>query len=113
YSAIQFTSYAIWVGTLFLFFLAPNAVASVQNAPMSSTLAVVYMGLFPGVVAYIAWSYVLSRIPASRAGSYLALIPVVALLIAWLWLNETPALISLLGGAVVFSGVMLVNQHRT
>jgi drug/metabolite transporter (DMT)-like permease len=70
------------------------------------------MGLFPGVVAYIAWSYVLSRIPASQAGSYLALIPVVALFLAWLWLGEIPTLSALLGGAVVLAGVMLVNRRR-
>ena len=112
YKPIQFTTYAIWAGTLFLFFLAPQAVFSIQNASIGSTLSVVYMGLFPGVVAYIAWSYVLSQIPAAKAGSYLALIPVAALLISWIWLKEIPALISLLGGSVVFLGVTLVNQRR-
>ena len=111
YTAIQFTTYAIWAGTLFLFFFAPRAVFSTIHAPIAPTLAVIYMGLFPGVVAYIAWSYVLSKVPASRAGSYLALIPVAALVISWLWLREVPTPISVMGGAVVFCGVMLVNQR--
>lgn len=68
--------------------------------------------MFPGVVAYVAWSYVLSKIPASQAGSYLALIPIAALLISWLWLKEVPQPISLLGGAIVFSGILLVNRRN-
>ncbi len=71
------------------------------------------MGLFPGVVAYIAWSYVLSKMPASRAGSYLSLIPVAALFIAWLWLQEVPSLVALVGGIIVLCGVLLVNRQNT
>ncbi|MEO0984887.1 MAG: DMT family transporter [Cyanobacteria bacterium J06639_14] len=111
YTAIQFTAYAIWAGTLFLFLLAPRAVGAIVHAPIGPTLAVIYMGIFPGVVAYGAWSYVLSMIPASRAGSYLALVPVAALIIAWLWLREIPTPIALVGGVIVLCGVTLVNRR--
>ena len=112
YTAIQFTTYAIWAGTLFLMIFAPQAVISTLHAPLGPTLSVIYMGLFPGVIAYIAWSYVLSKMPASRAGSYLSLIPIAALFIAWLWLQEVPSLVALVGGIIVLCGVLLVNRQN-
>jgi drug/metabolite transporter (DMT)-like permease len=111
YSAIQLTTYSIWAGTLFLFLFAPKAILSIASAPIDSTLAIAYMGFFPGVIAYISWSYVLSKIPISQAGSYLALIPVAAIAIAWIWLGEIPATICLLGGAVVCLGTILVERN--
>ena len=112
YTAIQFTTYAIWAGTLFLILFVPRAIISTLHAPLGPTLSIIYMGLFPGVVAYIAWSYVLSKMPASQAGSYLSLIPVAALFLAWLWLQERPDLISLAGGVIVLFGVLLVNRQN-
>lgn len=111
YSALQATTYAIWAGTALLFFFAPRALLAVPEAPIVPTLAIAYMGLFPGIIANVAWSYVLSQIPASRAGSYLALIPIAALSLAWLWLGETPTPISLLGAGVVFCGVMAIDRQ--
>ncbi|MDJ0568892.1 MAG: EamA family transporter [Pleurocapsa sp. MO_192.B19] len=111
YSAVQFTTYAILAGTFFLFFFAPQAILSISKVDLNTNLAVIYMGIFPGAIAYIAWSYVLAQIPAFQAGSYLSLIPFVALIIAWLWLGEIPTLIALCGGIVIFWGVFLVNRR--
>ncbi len=112
YSAVEFTTYAVLAGTFFLFFFAPQAIFSIPTASFDANVAVIYMGLFPGAIAYIAWSYVLTQIPASQAGSYLSLIPLVALAISWLWLGEISTLIALGGGAIIFLGVLLVN-HRS
>jgi len=109
YSPLKFTTYAIWSGTLFQLVYLKGLFQSIKNAPIESTLAVVYMGVFPAALAYISWAYVLSRIPASLAGSYLYLSPVLAIFIAWIWLGEVPVFLSLVGGLFALIGVIIVN----
>jgi len=109
YSALQCTTYAIWSGTLMLLFFSPGLVANMQMAPWSETAAAVYLGIFPAALGYVSWGYVLACIPATQAASFLYLLPVVTLGIAWFWLGEWPTWLALSGGVVAISGVSLVN----
>lgn len=109
YSALQFAAYTIWAGTFFMFPFIPGLVQAIQVASLDSTLAVIYLGLFPAALAYVTWTYALSRAPASIATSFLYLTPVLAILISWVWLTEVPLGLSLTGGFLSLLGVMLVN----
>ena len=109
YRPVEFAAYAIWAGTLGLLPFASGLVNTVQAAPLSATLAVVFLGVGPAALAYATWAAVLARVPAARAASMLYLVPGVALLIAWLWLGEVPSSLSLLGGAVAIAGVVIVT----
>jgi drug/metabolite transporter (DMT)-like permease len=112
YGSLPFTAYAIWAGALLLLPFLPALVEEVMTAPPRATLAVVYLGIFPTIVAYATTAYVFSRLPASRAVTLEYLFPPVAILIAYLWLGEIPTILSVAGGAVALLGVALVNHRR-
>lgn len=109
YSALEFTSYVIWLGTLPMLLFAPGLLAQMPEAPASATLAVVYLGIFPGAIAYVLWSHGLSKMPASIVSSFLFVQPLNATVIAWLWIREVPTLLTVVGGAVALVGVGLVS----
>lgn len=78
-------------------------------APLEVTLSVVYLGLFPTVLPYIALAYITSHVGASEATSSLYLTPAFAFVIAWIWLGEVPTLLSITGGVITIIGVILTN----
>jgi drug/metabolite transporter (DMT)-like permease len=109
YGALEFTAYTMWFGTLFMLPFAWRLPLTLRHAPLPATLACVYMGIFPAAIAYVAYGYYLARATASRAVSYLYVIPVLAIAVAWLWLGEVPRGQSLVGGAISLAGVAVVQ----
>ena len=109
FTPIEFTTYAIWAGTVPMLVWTPSLIAQMAEASAGSTAAVVYLGVFPAAVAYLAWSYALARMEASVLSAFLYLSPVLAILIAFVWVREVPSVISLVGGAIAVVGVAIVN----
>ncbi len=109
YSSLEFTSYIIWFGTIPMLVFLPGLVAQLPATPVSSIWIVVFLGVFPGALAYFMWSYALARMPASTTSSFLYASPVLATLVAWLWQGTIPGAVTLAGGAAALAGVIVVQ----
>ena len=112
YHPIAIISWVMWGGTLLLLFFSPQLLQEIKTAGYQSTCAVVYMGIFPAAVAYLAWSYVLKKLPASKAAITLYALPIVSTLLGFLLLDEQPSLISLVGGGIALTGALVAHSFQ-
>lgn len=67
-------------------------------------VALAYIVLLATVIGSGLWTYLMSRYPAGSVAPLSLLVPVVGFTAAWIFLGETPAPASLIGGAVVIAG---------
>lgn len=112
--AARMMLYVMGLGWLFstaLLFLGPG-LSEIGQLTANGWLAVLFLGIFCSGLAYIFWYDALQAIPASQVGVFLYLEPVVAVVVAALILNEAILLASLLGGAIILTGVWLVNRKE-
>jgi drug/metabolite transporter (DMT)-like permease len=109
YSSLQLTTFTMWAGTLFMLIYAPGLVEQIQAAPLDTTLSIGFLGIFPTAIGYVLWSYALSRVAVSTVTGSMNVLPILTLLIAWVWLGEVPPALSLVGGAATIAGVILLN----
>jgi len=109
YGALPFTAYTIWAATIFMGFFAPGIGSQIAEAPLGATISAIYLGLFPTVVAYFSIAYITAQSGASEAASSLYLTPAASFIIAWIWLGEVPAIMTVAGGVITLLGVSLTH----
>jgi len=112
YHPVAVIAWVMWGGTLLLLIFSATLAQELQTAAYQSTAAVVYMGIFPAAVAYIAWSYVLKKLPASKASISLYALPIVSTLLGFLLLGEQPSLTSLTGGGIALIGALIAHRFQ-
>jgi drug/metabolite transporter (DMT)-like permease len=105
------TAFQALIGTLFFLpFLFLNSVTIPAVFPLSPSLSVLYLGVAVSFGAYGLYNYGVSSIPASEAVLYINLIPVFAVILAYLLLNEKFGLSEVLGGMVILLGVWIAQS---
>jgi drug/metabolite transporter (DMT)-like permease len=107
YGVLPFTTYTIWAATIIMLLYARGLVGQILEAPVEATISAVYLGLFPTVIAYIALAYITAHSGVSDAAGSLYLTPAAAFIIAWIWLGEVPAAVTVIGGLFTLIGVSL------
>jgi len=80
----------------------------VRAAPWAATAAAAYMGVFPIAIAFILWSFALSRAKAAQVTSAMYAMPPLSMALGYYWLGELPGALSVAGGGAALLGVAIV-----
>ncbi|MDQ0682796.1 drug/metabolite transporter (DMT)-like permease [Streptomyces achromogenes] len=104
-SALQVTTFGCVVGAVVCLPFAGQLVHEAADAPVSATLNMVYLGVFPTALAFTTWAYALARTTASRMGATTYAVPALVVLMSWLALGEVPGALTLAGGVLCLAGV--------
>lgn len=106
------TTYACGVGALLLLgpALGDGLLTVIPTASLTAWASIVYLGVLGSAVGF-SWYYDgLKQIGPAHAGVFINLVPVFAILLAAVMLNEIPSPSLLVGGLLVILGVILTNR---
>lgn len=106
------TTYACMSGAFMLLgpALGEGLAGSIASATVTTWGGLLYLGVLGSAVGF-SWYYDgLRQLGPARAGVFINLVPVFAIALAALFLNETPTSSLLLGGSLVIAGVVLTNR---
>lgn len=109
---LEMTAWTLWAGLPFIVLMGvPDLLRTDWGAVSAGAwLGIVYAGVFAIAVAYLLWYRGVRAIGQSRTSVYQNLVPVIALITAWLWLAETPTQQQLIGTGVILAGVVVARR---
>ena len=111
YGALRTTAWSLYVGAPLLVLIGLPALgrADLRTLTPGAWLGVAYAGFLAIGLAYLLWYRGVEKLGNNRTALYSNLVPVAALLTAWLWLGETPTPLQLLGAGVILTGLSVAR----
>jgi drug/metabolite transporter (DMT)-like permease len=109
---IGVTAFGFFAGTLGAVPFGLGLPHALMLAPWSHIAALLWLGIAPTFVGYLAWNAALRRASASQVSSFIYFSPPIAVFIGWIWLGEEPGWLTLIGGVITVGGVALANARR-
>lgn len=110
-SPLQVTCLGCVAGTIACLPFGPQLVSDLHSASATAVGSMLYLGLVPTALGFATWAYALRRMSAGRLASLAYLIPVVAILLGWAVLGETPPEPAVVGGALCLAGVAVARRR--
>ena len=110
YDALEVTGWATILATVPALVFLPGFLAEVATPEGAEVWPyLLWLGIGSSVVGYVLWAAGLRRTAATRASMALYLVPPIAALLAWWWLDEPLTLALAVGAAVSLTGVRLAT----
>ena len=109
-SSFQVTWLGCAAATVACLPFAPTLATEAAKADAAAIGWTVYLGVVPTALGFATWSFALRRTSAGRMASITYLIPVVATVLGWAVLGETPPWLAGAGGALCLAGVYVARR---
>ena len=108
--AIHVTWLACTVGAVVCLPFVGQLVDEARAAPVSSSLWLVYLGVFPTALAFTTYAYALRHMSASSLGVTTYLVPPITIVMGLVFLDEAPPPMAYVGGALALVGVAVARR---
>jgi drug/metabolite transporter (DMT)-like permease len=111
HSPVGVTALSMLIGTVMYLPIAWPALTHVSWGTVSplTWIKLVYSAIFALCVSYTIWYAAVRAIGSTRTSIYSNLLPIVAMVTAWVWLHEPLGPAKLLGATAVLAGVALAR----
>jgi drug/metabolite transporter (DMT)-like permease len=77
---------------------------------LNTGISILYMALFPSVLAFIFWNQAVREVGPNKAGLFLYLMPVFGAVLSAVFLGESIQIFHLIGMGLIFSGIHLTTK---
>jgi drug/metabolite transporter (DMT)-like permease len=112
--AIRAVFYSLVAGTVMLFFAAllygDLNIQNLSNLGGTQIISLLFLGVLGSALAYVLYYQGIARIGPTRSGVYIALVPLFAVVLAWIFFHESISGSMIAGGLGIFSGILLCNR---
>jgi len=113
-SSIQVTAAGMLVGSVILLpLVSRRTFHEMGGLPASAWAWMALLGVGSSVIGYFIFVWALARMDATKVAVFLYAVPVVALVAAWLILDEPLGPSVIIAGVLVIAGVVLAQQERS
>lgn len=112
-SPIRFTAWQMLLGALVLALVAWQVPSRAIDWSPQFIAGLIYSVLLASSLGWLLWSLIVRALPTSVAGLSGLLVPIGAILLAWLILNDAPTGIEIIGVCLIIAGLLVVRPRST
>ncbi|MCB2359696.1 DMT family transporter [Clostridium estertheticum] len=111
YTPLEATTYSIFAGTILLTVFLKDGLIQLYNAPILQIVNVIYLGVFPGAIAYLFWVMAISKAKkVTTVTNFMFITPLLSTIMGLIVIREVPSLITIVGGCIIVGGSILFQK---
>ena len=104
--------WAAMIGLLISLMMDEFAQFSLHSVSLQSWLALLYLAIAGSIIAFVAYTWLLTQRPAVMVGTYAYINPIIAVFLGWLVADEIITYLQLLAIAIILMSAFIINKNK-